>query len=179
MLKLVLPSKKYQTTFSLAITEFKAQKKKREIEESLIAEYERSPNFSDFVKKLRGQARGKYLSPGYVPCTTYWLVDGKKFVGWLNSRHYLNERLLAIGGHIGYAIRPSQRRQGYGKLILKLALIKARDLGIKKALVSCDDDNIGSRKIIETNGGVFENKVRTETGRIKRRYWIDLEKAEK
>lgn len=172
--KIVLPSAVYQKSFLEALSEFKAVAKRKEIEDGIIARYEKSADFADFVRILRGQARGKYLPPGFVPASTYWLVKGKKFLGWLNLRHRLTAALREIGGHIGYAIRPSERLKGYGTLLLRFALRKARRLGIKDARLTCDEDNIGSRKIIEANGGVFDSTLVTDQGLTKRRYWIPL-----
>ena len=78
-------------------------------------------------------------------------------------------------GHIGYDIRPSKRKQGYGSKILELALPKAKELDIERVLLTCDETNTGSRRIIEKNGGVLENQVKNpETGVDKLRFWIDV-----
>lgn len=171
--KIVLQSAVYQKSFLEALSEFKAVAKRKEIEDGIITRYERSADFAEFLRILRGQAKGKYLPQGFVPMTTYWLVKGKKFLGWLNLRHRLTKALREVGGHIGYAIRPSERKKKYGTKILELALPKAKTLGITKALITCDEDNIGSAKIIEKNGGVLENTITTNEGVIKRRYWIE------
>ena len=125
----------------------------------------------DFPVYLRGQAdmsRGIGLDPTrHVPETRYWLfVDGRP-VGIGKLRHYLNDSLKAIGGHIGYTIRPSERRKGYGNLILRELLREARKKGIKEALLTCDEDNLPSRKIMERNGGELES-----ISEGKCRYWI-------
>jgi predicted acetyltransferase len=110
-----------------------------------------------------------------VPSDVFWLVDGEAFIGEAGVRYTLNDWLLQIGGHVGYGIRPAFQRQGYGKLILKLALEILRDHGVKRALVTCYDKNVGSAKIIEANGGVLENLIDDPRGGGKsRRYWIGL-----
>ena len=111
-----------------------------------------------------------------VPFDVYWLVDGDEtFIGEAGVRYTLNDWLLQIGGHVGYGIRPTLQRRGYGKLILKLSLDVLRDHGIEKALVTCYDHNIGSARIIEANGGVLENLIEDPRGGGKsRRYWIDI-----
>lgn len=106
---------------------------------------------------------------GFVPCTYLWIVDGEEFVGYLALRHELNDFLLDQGGHIGYSVRPSRRREGHAARALGLALDEARALGLDRVLVTCDDDNVGSYRTIERNGGVLED-VRG----VKRRYWIGL-----
>ncbi len=173
-MKLVLPSTEYEKSFRQALKELKKQPSLNETERGLLSRFESAENFAEFVKKLRGQAKGKYLPNGFVPSTTYWLVDGKKFIGRVSIRHRLNTHLCRIGGHIGYVIRPSERKKGYGTVILKLALAKTRELGIKKVLVTCGVDNIGSRRIIEANGGIFQNIAKSKTEGDKRRYWIHL-----
>lgn len=113
---------------------------------------------------------------GRVPDSVYFLVDDQSnhFLGAVNIRHYLNEGLLLSGGHIGDGIRPSERRKGYGTLIIQLALEKCRELGIDRVLMTCDKDNIGSAKAIMKNGGILENEFVNEDGVVEQRYWIDL-----
>jgi len=83
--------------------------------------------------------------------------------------------LRNIGGHIGFNIRPSERRRGYGTAILALTLEKAKELRLKRVLVTCDDNNVASAKIIEKNGGILEDKYwNDELEQPKRRYWIEL-----
>lgn len=109
-----------------------------------------------------------------VPDSTFFLYDEERdiFVGAVNIRHYLNESLLLTGGHIGDGIRPSERRKGYGTLIIKLALKECRKLGIDKVLMTCDKNNSGSKKAIISNGGVLENEV-LDGEEICQRYWIE------
>jgi predicted acetyltransferase len=113
------------------------------------------------------------LSGTRVHSTYTWIFDGPgdeaEMVGFLAIRHRLNDFLLRKGGHIGYSVRPSRRREGHASRALGLALPQARRLGIDRALVTCDDDNVGSLRTIESQGAVLEN---IEEGN--RRYWIDL-----
>ena len=132
-------------------------------------------DFPAFVQRLRDAVKGEGLPVGYVPCSTYWLVrNGQTILGTSNLRHQLTPMLLEEGGHIGYSIRPSERRKGYGTLILRLTLERARQLGITRALVTCDHGNIASAGVIRNNGGVFQDEVPLARGKIKHRYWIDL-----
>jgi predicted acetyltransferase len=109
----------------------------------------------------------------FVPAHTYFLIADKKILGAINIRHYLNDYLYNFGGHIGYGIRPSERRKGYASLMLSLALPIAKDLGISKALITCDRCNVASAKTIINNGGVLENEVE-ENGKLIKRYWIEI-----
>ncbi len=106
-----------------------------------------------------------------VHCTYLWITDGegaeRELVGFLALRHSLNAWLLEEGGHIGYGVRPSRRRQGHASRALRLSLAAAAGLGLERVLVTCDEDNLGSRATIERGGGVYED---TRNG--KRRYWI-------
>lgn len=132
-------------------------------------------DFGAMVKRLEGYAQGVGIGEAFVPNSTYWIYesDSDKIVGAVNIRHCLNDSLLAYWGHIGYGIRPDERRKGYATQALHLALDKCRKLGIESALVSCNKDNIGSAKTIMKNGGVLENEVQYE-GRLLQRYWIEV-----
>lgn len=109
-----------------------------------------------------------------VPATVYFAVVDGEIVGMLQIRHKLNAHLMQNGGHIGYGVRPSRRRRGYATKMLALALDKAHELGIDKALITCDKANTASAKTILSNGGVLENEVAEENGNIVQRYWISL-----
>lgn len=112
---------------------------------------------------------------GLVPSTLYFLVDEKnKIYGALDLRHDLNEYLLGVGGHIGYGIRPSQRRRGYATKILALGIEEAKKLNLKRVLVTCNKDNTGSAGAIKNNHGILENEFKEENGNIVERYWINL-----
>lgn len=133
-------------------------------------------NFENYIQDLRDLASGIELPEGYVPSTEWWLINSSSdILGTVRLRHELGERNFEEGGHIGYDISPRYRRKGYGKVILKLVLEKAKELGLEKVLITCDFDNIGSKRIIESNGGKLENKiVSKETGKELLRYWIEL-----
>jgi predicted acetyltransferase len=167
--KLVKPSAGYEESFLKACEEFG--------DENTLG-YERDIAVRDFDRYLvvvDAWTRGEQLPAGWIPCTTLWLVDADDYVGSVNIRHELTDWLERLGGHIGYAIRPMRRRQGYGTLICRLALDASRELGLDRVLITCDEDNTGSRKIIERNGGVYENSLpQAERDVPKRRYWFDL-----
>ena len=93
-----------------------------------------------------------------------------------NVRHHLNSLgLLNVSGHIGYSIRPDERKKGYAKVQLRLALLEAKKLGINKVLVTCADWNIGSERTILANGGVYEDsRLDKSTGNMMKRYWINV-----
>ena len=114
---------------------------------------------------------------GLVPATQYIFVreQDNRIVGMLQIRHCFNPYLEKYGGHIGYSVAPSERRKGYASQMLKLALPKCRELGIDKVLITCIEDNTGSRKTILANGGVYESTVYEPEEKVHlERYWIDL-----
>ena len=110
-----------------------------------------------------------------VPDSTFFCLDDERdiFVGAVNIRHYLNEALLLNGGHIGDGVRPSERRKGIATKMIALALKECVKIGIKRVLMVCDKNNIGSARSIINNGGVLENEIIVD-GNIEQRYWIDL-----
>jgi predicted acetyltransferase len=124
--------------------------------------------FDQYVRSLRGQAlEDSARPPGQVPATTLWWVDGAEYLGRIAVRHRLTPQLLELYGHIGYDVRPAARRRGHATAMLAAMLPVARRLGIDPALVTCEHDNLGSRTVIERNGGVLEDRRGT-----KLRFWV-------
>ena len=131
----------------------------------------------EWVEYCRLAKEPENVPEGRVPATQYIFVreEDDKIVGTLNIRHYLNDYLAKFGGHIGYTVAPGERRKGYAALMLKTALPECRKLGIKRALITCADNNVGSRKTILANGGVYESTVYEPDEKVNlERYWIDL-----
>jgi len=139
--------------------------------------YQEGMALRQYLVVLAEQERGEHLSSNHVPSTFLFAFAGSRIVGRVSIRHSLNAVLERVGGHIGYVVVPEFRRRGYATAMLRLALRIARDkLGIRRVLVTCDDDNVGSIKTIERNGGVLENVVEgRDLDKPKRRYWIELE----
>lgn len=128
-------------------------------------------NFDEYLQTLRDKAKSPLA--GMAPATLYWLIaPGGIYAGELDLRHALNDNLRRFGGHIGYSIRPSLRRRGYGRLICRLGIAAARARGIGDILITCDDDNIASRKIIEANGGLLIDKIDAGQPVLTRRYLV-------
>lgn len=132
--------------------------------------------FADLLDLLERQRLGIDVPPGRVPSTFLVAEVEGRIVGRTSIRHELNDRLRQEGGHVGYGVRPAFRRRGYATRMLELSLeYLAEDLGVTRALVTCDDDNVGSAAVIERCGGVLEDVVHPPwcLGPV-RRYWIDL-----
>jgi predicted acetyltransferase len=138
--------------------------------------YEEGMPFARYLEVLEQYSRGEGLPPNHVPTTFLFAFDGSHIVGRVTIRHTLNDFLFRLGGHIGYVVVPGWRRRGYATDMLRQALqIARRDLGLSRVLVTCDDDNVGSIRTIEKNGGVLENVVTDPDVPIpKRRYWVDV-----
>jgi predicted acetyltransferase len=136
--------------------------------------YEPGMAWSKYLDRLHAWRLGADLPSGFVPSTFLVAeVDGE-IVGRTSIRHELNEFLASEGGHIGYAVLAGHRRRGYATEILRQSLVIARAICIERVLVTCDEDNVGSAKVIERCGGVFESIVdSSEGGPPKRRFWIE------
>jgi predicted acetyltransferase len=130
--------------------------------------WETDEGFEAYVAAVvRDQEEDAPRQPGWVPCTTLWWVDRTTYLGRIAIRHRLTPTLRDVGGHIGYDVRRSARRRGHATAMLAAALPAAHSLGIDPALVTCDDTNLWSRRVIEANGGVFEDQRGP-----KLRYWV-------
>lgn len=158
-----------EASFNQAVAAFKSEERPFEF----AFDFDRSIPFAEYVQKLEGWPLGQGLPDKFVPNTfLVGVVDGQ-IVGRLSIRHRLNDFLERIGGHIGYGIIKSCRRQGFGTAMLQQALPICSSLGIKKVLITCDVDNLGSQKVIERCGGVFERVTDDSQLKVqKRRYWI-------
>lgn len=177
--KLVRPSIAYKTSLLEALREGYTHGVEKPRTEEDIQEIE--DNFDDFIANAsKVDAEGQIKCPDgnvydRVPSTSYWLVLDDTFIGGIAVRHHLNDFLIQYGGHIGYGVRPSFRKQGYGTLMLRLCLSEARKLVDDRVLITCSDSNTGSRKIIESNGGILENVAHydwMEGGTM--RFWIEF-----
>ena len=129
-----------------------------------------------WFEELKKRSCEDTVPKGLVPSSTYLAVREKDnyIVGMIDIRHYLNEYLTQVGGHIGYGVRKTERNKGYAKQMLKLALEKCKELKIKKVLITCDEDNIASEKVILSVNAKLED-IRNVDGENKKRFWIDLQ----
>jgi len=171
MLELIELSAPYQDSFLTGLRELQADGQLLYYNIASI-----SADFGAFVQSLQHNKDRTKIPANRVPDVDYWLYENDSILlGHLSLRYKLNAYMLQLGGHIGYQICPSQRRQGYGKIILQLGLEKARAIGLQRVLVTCDENNLGSKKIIEANGGQLENAILLEGNSIRKlRYWIDI-----
>lgn len=129
--------------------------------------------FERYVEAVLADARAVTARESHlVPQSTLWWVEGVEYLGRISVRHQLTSFLLEVGGHIGYYVRPRHRGRGHATAMLEAVLPHACALGIDPALVTCDETNLASRKVIEYAGGVLED----QRG-VKLRYWLPTGRA--
>lgn len=135
-------------------------------------------DMTEWLNRVAAFAVGQGLEEGKVASSTFLCLrqPDQKIVGICNIRHNLSQPyFLNYAGHIGYSIRPSERKKGYAKEQLRLALIEAGKLGIDRALVTCDVANLASEKTILANGGLYENTyIAPDDQSQTKRYWIEV-----
>ena len=130
----------------------------------------------DIFEKYDNYRRERNLKTDRVGSDYYWLVDEERayFIGEITIRHRLNEALLLRGGHIGYVIRRNEWGKGYGTFMLELALEKAKLMGIERVLITCNENNIASARVMEKNGCTYGDTVTCSDGSRTKRYWKDI-----
>jgi predicted acetyltransferase len=170
--QLVIPNEKYEKSYYDLLYEYESRKEVP-IPFTLSFEYD---DFRGLLKRLHDCSKGINIPDGFVPHSSFWLIDAHdRVIGVSNVRHGLTDKLRHEGGHIGYGIRPSERKKGYGTILLKKSLEKAREIGISKALITCDKQNLGSVGVILKNDGKFDSEEFIDTrGCVIQRYWIEL-----
>ena len=135
----------------------------------------RHENPADWLAENERCASWDTVPEGWVPATQFVCVRDGKIVGMIQVRHELNDYLAQFGGHIGYSVRPDERRKGYAAQMLHDVLPYCRAIGLERVLITCNADNEASRRTIMKNDGVYENTVYEpgeESGT--QRYWITL-----
>ncbi len=137
------------------------------------AMYENFESYEAWLESLVIYENKETVPVGKVCATTYFLEDNNIIYGVVNIRHELNDYLRMYGGNIGYSIRPKNRRQGYGSIMLSKALEICKNLGLEKALVTCYKTNLGSAGVIKNNGGILDSEIDDE-GKILQRYWVPI-----
>lgn len=171
--QLVHPSKKYENQAFKYIQEFLEHNS----EINGTGGLNRYDNYDEWLQKIEKDLDIPNIPEDRVPANTYFLIrpSDDRIIGMINIRHRLNEFMLNEGGHIGYSIRPTERKKGYGTLLLSLGLQKCKELNLKEILITCDKINIASSEVIQNNNGVLENEVFSETySQMIQRYWINL-----
>ncbi len=165
--ELILPRLEYELSYGAYIRE--------------LGDEERYPfpldfehrDFAALLRRLDDFANGVSLPEGFVPSSTYWLVEGGELIGVSNLRHYLNDRISHHGGHIGLGVRPSYRGRGLGSVLLSFTIQEARKKGIAPIHIHCHKSNTASAKMIARNGGVLDSEVADKgSTEIIQRYYV-------
>lgn len=119
------------------------------------------------------------MEEGKVPSTVYFLMNNDRIVAHISIRHNIdNDFLKLYGGHIGYGVRPSERRKGHATIMLHLALEKCKELGLENIMISCKEENVGSSKAIENHFGVLTELIYIENeDTYFKKYWINIEES--
>lgn len=169
-LQLVPPAERFRASFLHALREFQHEGLPWWIGGDLeIAEQD----FAAFVARKLADANRR--TDAFIPKTHLWAIAEEHFVGRIAIHHELNDALRIAGGHIGYDTVPSLRGRGVATEMLRQALPVARALGLREVLITCDDTNTASVRVIEKNGGSLRETRPLAPGRpLKRYYWISL-----
>lgn len=171
--KLVRPSPEYKDSYLEALKEYHIEGRYKYQDIDIL-----DADFEKFVRHLRAekgyphQPYQDWVEP--VPETIVWLVKDHDYIGTVDIRHRLNWHLEKWGGHVHFVIRPSMRGKGFGKKLLQKAMPIINYIGIDKALLTLDPDNVVAAHIIEALGGKFEDETpATDTFPARKRYWLD------
>ncbi|MDR0862537.1 MAG: GNAT family N-acetyltransferase [Oscillospiraceae bacterium] len=140
-----------------------------------LERYLRDHTYSEWLAKVRADADIANVPPGKVPSLTYFYVreSDDKIIGMINIRLALNDFLRTEGGHIGYSIRPTERRRGYGTQMLREALEFCAPIGLREVILTCDKSNPASSGVIKNCGGVLDAEFFSEAyNKVIQRYKI-------
>ncbi len=133
--------------------------------------------YDDWLLNTIRNSRPETVRPDWVVADTFFAIskNSSRIIGIIDIRHNIDiEFLSKYGGHIGYAVRPSERRKGYAAQILKLALVHAKSIGLSRVMLGCYSDNLASIKTIEKCGGVLTETKPYIDDKLMNVYWIDL-----
>ncbi len=132
-----------------------------------------APSYVEWLEQLRRNSDEKTVQKDWVVSSTFFAVrdSDRRIVGMVDIRHTLNDFLKDKGGHIGYGVRPTERRKGYATQMLEQTLAYCAILGIERVMIACYRENIGSKKAILKCGGILERTFTDDTGKTVEVYW--------
>lgn len=139
--------------------------------------YLKESTYEKWLEKILRDIDIANIQEGKVPALTYFYIreSDDRIVGMVNIRLALNDFLEREGGHIGYSVRPTERKKHYATSMLKNALQVCRTIGIKDIIVTCDKSNIASARVIKNCNGELDAEFFSDTyGEMIQRYVIKL-----
>ena len=138
--------------------------------------FDQIDSYDEWLLHVKDASDKETVQPDWVASSVFFGVreSDNRIIGIIDLRHYLNDFLCACGGHIGYAVRPTERRRGYATEMLRLGLDFCRGLGLDKVMLGCYKDNVASMRTIEKCGGVLEREGVYPDGKPVVVYWISL-----
>lgn len=170
MLHLSVPSLDHKNSF------LEAAKEMYDVGEWSLPPDMLASQFETIIVQIQQAKDAATCPPNQLPHEDFWLFEDNTWVGLITLRKAIDEQHMRSGGHIGYVIRPSWRGRGYGTKLLALGLERACAYSLQRVLLTCADDNLSSRRVIEANGGKLEDIITVQgVAQPVRRYWINLE----
>lgn len=164
---LVLPSRKHVQSYRAYIRELGDEERY-----PFPLEFDHT-DFGALLQRLQDFKNGTRIPEGFVPSSTFWLVDETELIGVSNLRHFLNEKIRHCGGHIGLGIRPSYRGRGFSNILMALTIEQGRKRGIDELYIHCHKDNHASARMIMNNGGVLDTEIADgKPAKIVQRYLV-------
>ncbi|GEA11272.1 GNAT family N-acetyltransferase [Alteromonas sp. KUL49] len=151
--ELVVPALRYEASFREYLAELGNEERY-----PFVLDLD-STDFNAYLQQLDDLSKGHWVPEGGVPSSTYWLVKGETLIGVANLRHYLNDNIAHVGGHIGMGVRPSYRGKGLSSLLLHKTVEIARSRSINPVHIHCYTNNLPSNGMVLSVGGVLDSKV--------------------
>ena len=180
VLKLVKPSKKYMAAFMRVYGDYKQDTNRfKDVQVGPLVKAIEENNIDNYLKQLDDWAKGMNLPEGYVPSTSYWLMDDDNWVGMFAIRHRLTPRLEQEGGHVAANIAPKYRGKYSSFIGIKLCIDKARKLGLKRVLMTCDAGNSASYRAITGLMKLYGGEQLPDSivnGHDEHRIWVNTKK---
>lgn len=180
MLKLVKPSKKYLDSFLKTVDDYEQDGNQfKEVAIKPVLKAIAENKIDEWFQQIEDNSKGKNLPEGFVPGTTFWLIDGQEFIGTFVIRHYLTSKLEECGGHIAANISPKYRGKYSSFIGAKLCLQEAKKLGLKRVLMTCDERNSASYRGIAGLMKLYGGEQLSDTfvnGHGEHRIWVNTSK---
>ncbi|EEF58282.1 GNAT family N-acetyltransferase [Pedosphaera parvula] len=141
---LSLPQPKYTDAFKRLVAEYRLAGETERVTKYAAGE----TDFSAYLEFLASVAEGRTLPENCAPYHTFWMIQDEDILGVARVRPKLDLEGERYHGHIGYDVLPSQRNKGYGTALLRMTLLEARHLGLNRVVLTCQETNLPSRRVL-------------------------------